>query len=189
MGERSRSLRLVGQMVILPWVTFSWFLGSVTRMIQGMQQAVDGSIDAMPADLSRLRQFDPTAAGARSPGSAANPEKESEIDNCGTDDCSLRLIQYTIVTIKRGEERILHHGQTLVRDVMTQCEFDTVVVAEYVSLHGVPPEDRRYLRVWSEILETWQKQSLHYEEKQLAILQQISNKIGPPVIIPADAVE
>lgn len=193
MSETPGALRLFGQIMVLPWVTFSWFLGSVTRLVQGMQQAVEGSIDAMPADLARLRQLDPTAAGTPSAGSAANFRKESEMGNrdcdCGVDDCTLRLIQYTIVTIKPGEERILHKDQILVREVMTQCEFDTVVVAEYLSRASIAPADRRYLRVWSEILETWQKQSLHYEEKQLFILQEIANRIGPPVVIPTGTVE
>jgi len=175
-------------MVVLPWVTFSWFLGSVTRLMQGMQQAVDGSIEAMPADLARLRQFDPTAAGARSMDAAANPQKESEMGNrdsdCGTEECTLRLIEYTLVSIRRGDERILHHGQRLVRTSMTQCEFDAVVIAEWVAEHGFLPGEGIYLRVCSQIKCTWEKQPLYYEERQLDILQQISNKIGPGVIGP-----
>jgi hypothetical protein len=175
-------------MMILPWVTFSWFLGSVTRLVQGMQQAVEGSIDAMPADLGRLRQFDPTAAGARSTDAAANPQKESEMGNrdcdCGTEECTLRLIEYTLVSIRRGDERILHQGQRLVRTSMSECEFNAVVIAEWVTHHPVPPGDDIYLRVCSQIKCTWDKQPLYYEERQLDILQQISDKIGPGIIAP-----
>lgn len=188
MGERSGALRLFGQMMILPWVTFSWFLGSVTRLVQGMQQAVDGSIDAMPADLTRLRQFDPTAAGAPSAGSAANSRKESEMGNrdydCGTEECTLRLIEYTIVSIKRGRERILEYKQEIVRDTMTRCEFDTWVVLQYAEKHRIPPEDQKYLRVCSQVKCTWEKQALYYEERQLDILSEISAKLGPPVLAP-----
>jgi hypothetical protein len=189
MGERSGALRLFGQMMALPWVTFSWFLGSLTRFVQGMQQAVDGSLEAMPADLTRLRQFDPTTAGAPTADAAANPQKESEMGyrndcDCGTEECTVRLIEYTIVTIKRGDERILQYNQRLVRTAMTQCEFDAVVIAEYVAHNPVPPGDDIYLRVCSQIKCTWEKQPLYYEERQLDILSQISQKLGPPVLAP-----
>jgi hypothetical protein len=59
-----------------------------------------------------------------------------------------------------------------------------VVIAEWVSHHPVPPGDDIYLRVCSQIKCTWEKQPLYYEEKQLDILQEISNKIGPRIIGP-----
>lgn len=106
-------------------------------------------------------------------------------DDCGIDSCDIKLFQYSIVTIKRGEERILEYGQKLVLDPMTECEFDAWVILDFAAHHPVASADRQYLRVWSQLLKVWEKQPLHYAQKQLAVLQEISNKLGGPVYVPA----
>ena len=102
-------------------------------------------------------------------------------DDCGTSEgyCEIRLFQYSIVSIKRGEERILEYGQKLVSDTMTECDFDSWVILDYASHHPIPPGERKYLRVWSQLLKVWEKQSLHYAQRQLDILQEIADRIGP----------
>lgn len=91
----------------------------------------------------------------------------------------IKLVQYTIVTIKRGEERILQRGEKMVVDPMDDAGFDSWVIADYTASHPIPPGDQMYLRVFSEILDSWDKQPLHYEEKQLRVLEDISRKIAP----------
>lgn len=185
-------MNLLAQIVRLPWATFSWLAWSAARFAQGMQEAADAGIEALLTRGLRPGKVDPSPSAAReiTRQDATETRKEMEMSNdaCGLDDCKVRLIQFTLVTIKRGEERILEKGEVLVVDPMTKEDFDLTVVANYASTHGIPPGDRAYLRVWSEFLETWAKQSLHYESRQLEILQEISNKIGPPVIAPAAAV-
>ncbi|HXM71283.1 MAG TPA: hypothetical protein VN970_09115 [Thermoanaerobaculia bacterium] len=105
-------------------------------------------------------------------------------DRCGSDDCKIKLYKYTIVSIKRGDEHILPdgQGQVLIVDPMDDCDFDNYVIAEYVKDH---PRVRgvRWLRVCSDLQCTWDKQPLHYEEKQLDYLRSIAHsvrKIGGP---------
>lgn len=138
-------------------------------------------------------------SGAVNASAATIMNKETKMsyeDPCGdAEDCQIRLYSYTIVTIRRGAEAILYRGAKLVTDPMDQCEFDAWVIAEYLQSPEyrkaqdaknadhrpiVDEADKRWLRVSSEIQHTWGKQPLHYQEKQLRLLERIANGINPP---------
>jgi hypothetical protein len=175
--------RTAGQMLLLPWNVFASMAGGMARMATSGGTVAMRAIPAPAAAASEAS----TNPGAPIAGAATTFRKETKQmsdDRCGVDDCKIRLYKYTIVSIKRGDERILRDGsgQLLIRDPMDECDFDNYVIAEYVKRH---PEVRgvRWLRVCSELQCSWDKQPLHYEEKQLDYLRTIAHsvrKLGGP---------
>jgi hypothetical protein len=174
--------RTAGQMMLLPWNVFASMAGGVARMAASGGTVAMRAIPAPAAAASEAS----TNPGAAIAGAATTFRKETKqmSDECGVGDCKIRLYKYTIVSIKRGAEHILRDGsgQLLIRDPMDECDFDNYVIAEYVKRH---PEVRgvRWLRVCSELQCSWDKQPLHYEEKQLDYLREIAHsvrKIGGP---------
>jgi hypothetical protein len=173
--------RTAGQMLLLPWHVFACVAGGMAKM------AADGSAGPARTSPTAAAGDVPTNPGAGIAGAATTFRKETKQmsdDRCGIDDCKLKLYKYTIVSIKRGDEHILPdgQGQVLIRDPMDDCDFANYVIAEYVKDH---PEVRgvRWLRVCSDLQCTWDKQPLHYEEKQLDYLRSIAHsvrKIGGP---------
>jgi hypothetical protein len=179
---RMQRIAALGHFLKLPWSAFAQMMSGMARLAEGMRVVAGGGVDRMLTSLGAGDRFDHTTSGAAQAAAGITVKEAEMSDNCGTNDCTIKLVQYTIVSIKRGHERILEHSQKLVLDPMDECGFDTWVIAEYVQRHPIPPGDQQYLRVASEVLDTWIKQPLHYEEKQLHILQEIANRIGPPAI-------
>jgi hypothetical protein len=184
--------RTAGQMMLLPWNVFASMAGGMARMAaSGSPAPVSGGIaptsgGIAPASVAPAAASDAwTNPGAAIAGTATTFRKETKQmsdDRCGIDDCKIRLYRYTIVSIRRGAEQILYSDQVLIRDPMDECDFDNYVIAEYVKHHPTA-RGLRWLRVCSELQCTWDKQPLHYEEKQLDYLRSIAHsvrKIGGP---------
>jgi len=178
--------RTAGQMMLMPWNVLASMAGGMARMAASGASGAAAPVRAIPAAAAAAAVSQAsTNSGAAIAGAATTFRKETKQmsdDRCGIDDCKIRLYKYTIVSIKRGAERILYSDQVLVRDPMDECDFDNFVIAEYVKRH---PEVRgvRWLRVCSDLQCTWDKQPLHYEEKQLDYLREIAHgvrKIGGP---------
>jgi hypothetical protein len=174
---------LFRQAMRAPWAVFAW---SVTQLAQGMRRAADGTIDIVAGGFAGpFGSTRTTTSGGALPDAGTTTTKEAQMsercyDDCGTGEayCEIRLFQYSIVSIKRGKEAILEYGQKLVTDPMNECDFDSWVIADYVADHKIPEGERKYLRVWSQLLKVWEKQSLHYPQRQLDILQEIADSLG-----------
>jgi hypothetical protein len=173
--------RTAGQMLLLPWNVFACMAGGMARMAAG---GGAGPARASPTAAAGDVATNPGAGIAGAATTFRKETKQMSDDRCGIDDCKLKLYKYTIVSIKRGDEHILPdgQGQVLIRDPMDDCDFANYVIAEYVKDH---PDVRgvRWLRVCSDLQCTWDKQPLHYEEKQLDYLRSIAHsvrKIGGP---------
>jgi hypothetical protein len=171
-------MRFARRLLELPWATFSWMLWRTARWLEGAQQATEETKD-------RVLRGAVGGAGKqdRGPGEqiAGPNRKEDDMSDWNGDD-QVRLFEYTLVTIRRDDERILAHGQRLVTDPMTEDEFKAWVIADYTrQCPDLPSEDYQYLRVATQFLARWHRQPLHYESRQLKALEDISAKLGPPV--------
>jgi hypothetical protein len=191
LGSPWRMAQAAGQLLLLPWSVFtSMVAAGLARLAE---EAKPGAGAAIGSDGFKER----TTSGAPNTSAGTTIHKETKMsyeDACGEEACEIQLYSYTIVTIKRGAERILFRGAKLVTDPMDQCEFDAWVIAEYLQSpeHKKNQErpqdededrrpivhegDKRWLRVSSEIQHTWGKQPLHYRERQLQLLQKIADK-------------
>ncbi len=123
-------------------------------------------------------QEDPKTKSSGIPSGVApnNPKEESMADKNLSDDM-LKLVSYSIVCIERGNEKVLLcNACELFADNMTDCDFDSWVIASYCEKHRVRC-DRKYLRVAYEVLGRWEKPDLQFEVKQLERLEDISDAI------------
>ena len=126
---------------------------------------------------------------------APEDEQASELTNLQDD--SVKLVAYTIVSLKRGHERILDGGEgsVLVTESMTARGFRSWILAKYmqqeINVPGepgkqirrgdarlLPKEELKYLRVFYVIPTRWPREPLEFEEKQIEILRDIRDEIS-----------
>src|ERR1051326_9146099 len=99
-------------------------------------------------------------------------------------DDEVKLVAYTIVSIKRGEERVMPGGEgtLVVTDSMSRESFVTWIVAKYMQSEkfredAYPGADweeferlargeRKYFRVHYVVSQRWPRQPLKFEEQQ-----------------------
>ena len=104
-------------------------------------------------------------------------------------DDMVKLVRYTIVSIERDHERIIHHGEEIVTDNLTDDAFASWMIASYLQSreyaqrrsedprHEIEHEHKKYLRVCYEVLCRWPKQDRKYEKRQLEVLEGIRDAI------------
>lgn len=103
----------------------------------------------------------------------------------------IKLVEYALVSIRRGAERMLPggSGQILVTGAMSGESFSTWMIATYLQ-SGAPPiphSEKKYLRVTWHVLARWPREPLHFQEKQLDALEGIRDAVrdccdgAPPV--------
>ncbi len=100
---------------------------------------------------------------------------------CHDRDQSVKLVEYTIVLIKRCHEEILKKGEVIYTDDMGDENFAAWVIALYLQEpHHKPIDhaDKKYLRVFHRVLETWPR--VHKDccdDEQVAVLRGIREAI------------
>ena len=104
-------------------------------------------------------------------------------------DDMVKLVRYSIVSIKRDDEKEIVSGEErLVTDNLTDDAFTSWMISqndEAIRKSGVLGNDRQYLRVSYEVRERWPKQDRKYEKRQLEVLGKIRNRIpGQPQPLP-----
>src|SRR5438067_1293418 len=123
-------------------------------------------------------------------------EDSQTSDLTNLQDDSVKLVAYSIVSLKRGHEQILDGGvgQVLVTENMTEKAFRSWILAKYMQEETddpgtpgtkirrgdeklIPTEDLKYLRVFYVIPARWPRQPLEFEQKQVEILRSIRDKI------------
>lgn len=89
-----------------------------------------------------------------------------------------RLFRWSVVSIRRGHEEVLDHGESLDSDCMSRDDFCRWMLARYVADHKLDPETTKYLRVYCREIDCWHKPPLFYREDQLEILSGIRTAIA-----------
>jgi hypothetical protein len=94
------------------------------------------------------------AAWDPAPAAAAAEAAPQDHDLRGDD---LKLVEYTIVSIRPCRERILPGGtgEIMVRGSTTREGLTAQIIADYPGRHDIPPDDRRHLRVHYRVLFRW----------------------------------
>jgi hypothetical protein len=128
---------------------------------------------------------------------------ESRRDRDLRDD-TLKLVRYKILFVKRDYEVAFPEQEDLVYDNMDGTSFAAWKVAEFIQrLHNggveqparwkgrsypakcvtndrvtsLPEEDKKYLRVYYEVLERYPREKFRHEEKQIRVLEEIRDVI------------
>lgn len=101
-------------------------------------------------------------------------------------DDMVKLVRFTIVNIQRDDERILHKGEEIVTDNITDDAFASWMISKHgAAAGGAYGEDpRKYLRVSYEVLRRWPKQDRKFEKRQLDVLGEIRNAIREKPRVP-----
>jgi len=181
----------IGLMFRLPFSMLAFCVEMLAQTLRGMQHLADESLQATTGAPPREIIVTPGVEGE----GAANEGKENIMPDKDLSNDKVKLVQYSIVSIQRGLERTLWEAEKIVSDNMTGEAFATWMIAEYIQAEEewekyperyphrhpgwkrVEHESKKYLRVYYSVLDQWEREDLHYEEKQLVVLQGIENAI------------
>jgi hypothetical protein len=220
-GERIMT-QILSQMMWMPFSMFYSCMNAFAGAMRGMQQQPGGQ------GFDTSNRYG-NAPGAGFPGAgtygtyrnsqaygnnqwaqgngAANEVKEeghmSSCNHCDRDE-TVKLVEYTIVSIKPCEERIIKKGQVIYADDMEDDGFAAWVIARYLQgdddeghehrhegrgeEHGegdrerdkmrwLPRSEKRYLRVYHRVLESWRRPDDCNDNRQIEVLRDIERAI------------
>lgn len=135
--------------------------------------------------------------------STKKAQEERMLDTNLQDD-SLKLVRYKILFVKRGYEYAFPEQEDLVVDNMDGAAFTAWKIAEFIQnlgmmntkvpdkwhdypkqvyvsddnhLKGFDPDDKKYLRVYFEVLQRYTREKFKFEEDQIQVLKEIRDKI------------
>ena len=103
-------------------------------------------------------------------------------------DDAVKLVAYTLVSVKRDEERVLPKGtdQVVITSALSEEAFVAYVVGQYFQSKGykeltktekVKEEDRKYIRVHYVVSRRWPREPIRFEERQIDALGRIRDAI------------
>ena len=121
-------------------------------------------------------------------------------------DDMLKLVRYKVLFVRREYEYAFPEQEDLVSDNMDGSAFTAWKIAEFIQdlhrqttrvplkwkdknypprefikdgyLNGIPHEDKKYLRVYFEVLERYPREKFKYEEQQIKVLEEIRDQLG-----------
>lgn len=121
-------------------------------------------------------------------------------------DDMLKLVRYKVLFVRREYEYAFPEQEDLVSDNMDGSAFTAWKIAEFIQdlhrqttrvplkwkdksypprefikdgyLNGLPHEDKKYLRVYYEVLERYPREKFKYEEQQIRVLEDIRDILG-----------
>jgi hypothetical protein len=180
---------LIGQMFFIPLRTLVYGMGMIVDAMRNLQMAGDRGMDVIAggqsAGESPVAESQPAAETTDSnhPAATSGTEKLNEeaihVDQTLNND-SIKLVRYKILSVKRGDERIVKDagGEELVTDNMDAAAYTAWKIAEHCNKFQISDDDRKYLRVYFEVLETYPRQEFKYHEDQIKVLKEIRDNIG-----------
>jgi hypothetical protein len=130
--------------------------------------------------------------------------KEITMDRDLRDDM-LKLVRYKVLFVKREYEHAFDEQEDLVSENMDAAAFTAWKVAEFIQglahepytrvpprwgqkypgkdyrdgefLKGLPDDDKKYLRVFYEVLDRYPRERFKYEERQIEVLEEIRDNL------------
>lgn len=110
-------------------------------------------------------------------------------------DDTVKLIAYTIVSLKRDLERIMDGGKDsiVITENMTGEAFASWILAKYLQQtvpdpadpkNKVPrsklihPDELKYLRVYYVVSHRWTREPMKFEEREIGVLEGIRDRLG-----------
>jgi hypothetical protein len=126
-------------------------------------------------------------------------------------DDMLKLVRYKVLFVKRDYEHVFYEKEELVHDNITEADYIGWKIAEFIqNLHkeevpetwrkkGYPrvvkddeekpkinkldEDDKKYLRVYFEVLDRYTRERFKYEEEQIDVLKEIRDRLERKVEI------
>jgi hypothetical protein len=132
----------------------------------------------------------PSAQGDGATKEIKEDRKMSDCCCCDDDNGTIKLMQYSIVSIKRCHEDLLCQGEIIENTDMSPEAFATWIVALYLQgdlqkdnpkCKPIPltKDDKKFIRVYSRVLESWPRQSQDCcgDSSQVLVLREIADAI------------
>ena len=157
-----------------------------------------------PVDLTAERRSHATSSIV-AVQSQINPEEETKMPDNNLSDEMLKLVRYKILFVKRDYEHAFPEVEELVHDNMTAASFSGWKIAQFIqnlgneetpipkkwkedhypadkyirggNLIGFPEDDKKYLRVYFEVLDRYVREEFRYEEDQIDVLKEIRDAL------------
>ncbi len=167
---------MFGQIMLLPVSMCASWMNVLASAMQGIQPAPRGPCpcwgsDPTPAD----RSFEHVVNQE-----AKEEPKMSECRCCDHHDRMVKLVEYSIVTIKPCDERIIFKGEEIYVDDMNSEAFAAWVIALYLQdprHKPIPHDEKRFLRVFHRVLEEWPRPDDCCDNRQVDVLRDITQAI------------
>jgi Sugar-specific transcriptional regulator TrmB len=164
-----------------------WLGYGVDAMVSRMVYAFAGSSAGSAADRGwPARREEPPAAPPPRREQREEREEQDDLQQPG-----VKLVRYALISLRRCAERILPDGsgEVLVTGRVSRENFAVGIVTWYLESHEIPHEDKKYLRVYHQVLDRWERQPFRcWEERELAALEGVRRAIvelgdvPPPVL-------
>ena len=225
-------LKLLSQMVKLPFTAFVFSMEMLVKTMQGLQRMADRGVDeivvggvqsyegnspqsGLPENSARAPSPDVAGAVAAPTNDRASEsapmdrvtttDKEKRVMDRDLHDDMLKLVRYKVLFVKREYEHAFPEKEDLVSDNMDGSAFTAWKIAEFIQelgrggtpvpkkwldkdfppaeyrengkLKGLKEDDKKYLRIYYEVLERYPREKFKYEEQQIRVLEEIRDKI------------
>jgi len=177
---------LMGQIFFIPMRTFVYGMGMIVEAMRGLQQAGDRGIEVVAggqaAGEAPVAASQPTTeiTDSNQPAAPRGTEKSKEesnnMDQTLNND-KVKLVRYKILSLKRDEEKVIvKDGEDVVTDNIEDSSYIAWKIAQHCNETGKSAvEDGKYLRVYFEVLASYERQK---EEDQVKVLKQIRDNLG-----------
>ena len=189
-------MQMLAQMMWMPVALFAQWMDLLGAAMQGATQPCCQGRGAMNGfDNAPGTAFPEDGTYADNPsahgdGASKEGKEERKMSNCCHDNENgmVKLAEYTIVSIKRCDERILYKGEIVYADEMDDEAFATWVVALYLQTpdKDIPPqylpkpsrEAKKFIRVYHHTLNEWPRQKDNCcEDREVHVLKGIEEAI------------
>lgn len=131
-------IRFFGQMMMLPVTALTTGIDVFTRAVKGVQHTDESTPGRRPGE-----------AGGRPAG------RDRADDGASMDDEEIKLVEYTIVSLKRGDEQIVDRGQTVVSKRMSPEAFSSRLLDDVSRKRRLGSAESKQLRVYFQVLTRW----------------------------------
>ena len=205
-GRSSNFMRLFGQMMMLPFTVFVQGMELFIKTIQGIQRATDEGMNVMVGETTPALTSKTTRSVTDSAikGGAETSHKEAtKMDQDLSGEDTLKLVRYKILFVKRDYEVPFDEQEDLVSYATTGTDWGALQIANFMGslgrirrprkwhdkhyppgvsgdfIHEIPDGDRKYIRIYFEVLQRWERQEAEYEKQQVEVLRDIRDRMGP----------
>ncbi len=193
---------IINQILKLPLEAFVFGMQMLAKTVEGMQKLAESGIDVIlgkGAPSSGEERGDgialdseekgSTAEGAIKDGVQPTPKEERKMADNSLSNDKVKVVQYTILSIKPDDEHALEGFKTgprtrVVTDNMTGADFSSWVIAEYfqekdaqgtaIHLREIAENDKKYLRVSYTVVSEFEAEDANYPKEQVDVLRQIA---------------
>ncbi len=164
----------------------------------------DEAIEKQKADLAGISPPPLRTTDGKKIDNAGDEPKQPMTDRDLRDDL-LKLVRYKVLFVKREYEHAFAEQESLIAENLDIVAFTAWKAAEFIqrlanggtevpekwltrkypppkyragtTLKGLPEEDKKYLRVFYQVVERYPREKFKFEEQQIEVLEQIRDNI------------